>query len=148
MTLDLDFLTDEEIYQRIMKEDIPLARRSVLIATALVKQTMVEVEEGEYHPFLKIVSNLVGRGVKVFLIFAGKLSRPFLKSLNDFPDAARGMEMILCVRNHMKIVLIDNEKLYLGSANLTGAGMGHKDRNKRNFEFGFFTKDVRLIKSI
>jgi hypothetical protein len=36
-------------------------------------------------------------------------------------------------------------RLYLGSANLTGAGMGSKQRHARNFEFGFYTIDRKLI---
>jgi phosphatidylserine/phosphatidylglycerophosphate/cardiolipin synthase-like enzyme len=34
----------------------------------------------------------------------------------------------------MKVVLIDGSRLYLGSANLTGAGMGLRGTGKRNFE--------------
>jgi phosphatidylserine/phosphatidylglycerophosphate/cardiolipin synthase-like enzyme len=148
MNIDVELLTDEDIYQRVMREDIPAARHSVLILTALVKQTIIEMEQGEYAPFLKLASDLASRGVSFFLMFAGKPSKPFLKSYLEYCQAQSRIKIRLCTRNHMKIVLIDGKKLYLGSANLTGAGMGRKGKNKRNFEFGFFTKDQRIIQSI
>jgi phosphatidylserine/phosphatidylglycerophosphate/cardiolipin synthase-like enzyme len=146
--VDLELLTDEEIYERVMREDIPEARHSVLILTALVKQTIIEVEEGEYAPFMSLVSDLASRGVSFFLLFAGKPSKPFLNSYNEYCRTQPRVNIRLCTRNHMKIVLIDGKKLYLGSANLTGAGMGRKGKNRRNFEFGFFTKDPQIIQRI
>jgi hypothetical protein len=35
--------------------------------------------------------------------------------------------------------------LYLGSANLTGAGLGAKGEDKRNFEFGLWTDNFELL---
>jgi phosphatidylserine/phosphatidylglycerophosphate/cardiolipin synthase-like enzyme len=106
---DLALLTDEEIYERIMREDIPGARHSVLILTALVKQTTVETEEGEYAPFMKLASDLASRGVAFFLLFAGKPSKPFLASYIKYGQSRRGVNIRLCVRNHMKAVLIDGK---------------------------------------
>jgi len=148
MNVELELLTNEQIYERIMRMDIPRAQHSVLIATALVKQTIVEMGQGEYAPFMKLADGLIARGIKIFLLLAGNPSRPFLSSLRTFRQSLRGLSIRICVRNHMKVVLVDGAKLYLGSANLTGAGMGHKDKNKRNFEFGFFTRDDRMIKRI
>jgi phosphatidylserine/phosphatidylglycerophosphate/cardiolipin synthase-like enzyme len=42
-------------------------------------------------------------------------------------------------------VLIDGAWLYLGSANLTGAGLGAKSPTGRNFELGFVTEDFDTI---
>ena len=35
--------------------------------------------------------------------------------------------------------------MYLGSANLTGAGLGAKSQRRRNFEAGIWTDELRLI---
>ena len=35
--------------------------------------------------------------------------------------------------------------MYLGSANLTGAGLGAKSASRRNFEAGVWTDDLSLI---
>ena len=148
MQIECELLTDERIYDRLMKQEIPSARRSVLIATALVKQTNIELGSGQYGPFLDLVARLAERGVKTWLLLAGKPSASFMETLRARPAARQGIEIRLCARNHMKVVLIDGDRLYLGSANLTGAGMGRKHRNRRNFEFGIFTSDATLIRRI
>ncbi len=46
---------------------------------------------------------------------------------------------------HFKAVIVDGAWVYLGSANLTGAGLGAKHEDKRNFELGFVTEDFETI---
>jgi phosphatidylserine/phosphatidylglycerophosphate/cardiolipin synthase-like enzyme len=46
---------------------------------------------------------------------------------------------------HIKAVIADGKHMYLGSANLTGAGMGAKGPTRRNFEAGIWTDELRLI---
>jgi phosphatidylserine/phosphatidylglycerophosphate/cardiolipin synthase-like enzyme len=58
------------------------------------------------------------------------------------------MERLLCPRVHFKIVIIDGTFAYTGSANLTGAGMGSKSENNRNFENGFITDSEALVNKI
>lgn len=41
---------------------------------------------------------------------------------------------MLCPRAHFKMIILDFESAYIGSANLTGAGIGMKSSNHRNFE--------------
>jgi hypothetical protein len=40
---------------------------------------------------------------------------------------------------------VDGAWAYLGSANLTGAGLGAKGEDVRNFELGFVTEDFDVI---
>jgi phosphatidylserine/phosphatidylglycerophosphate/cardiolipin synthase-like enzyme len=47
----------------------------------------------------------------------------------------------------MKIIAIDSEIVYIGSANLTGAGMGMKSAANRNFEAGILTDEPGFIDS-
>jgi len=49
------------------------------------------------------------------------------------------IERVLCPRVHFKMMIFDFEAAYVGSANLTGAGIGMKGSNKRNFEAGILT---------
>jgi phosphatidylserine/phosphatidylglycerophosphate/cardiolipin synthase-like enzyme len=58
------------------------------------------------------------------------------------------MERQLCPRVHFKHIIIDGKFAYSGSANLTGAGLGMKGENTRNFEAGFITTDPETVKSI
>ena len=50
-----------------------------------------------------------------------------------------------CVRVHLKAIIADGVWMYLGSANLTGAGLGAKSPRRRNFEGGILTDDLALI---
>jgi phosphatidylserine/phosphatidylglycerophosphate/cardiolipin synthase-like enzyme len=50
-----------------------------------------------------------------------------------------------CPRVHLKVVLVDAELVYLGSANWTGAGLGAKGEGRRNFELGLVSRDELLI---
>ena len=43
------------------------------------------------------------------------------------------------------MIAIDGGLLYLGSANLTGAGLGAKSAGRRNFEMGILTDDEWLL---
>lgn len=46
---------------------------------------------------------------------------------------------------HFKILVFDYREVYVGSANLTGAGIGAKGANKRNFEAGILTDDFEMV---
>jgi phosphatidylserine/phosphatidylglycerophosphate/cardiolipin synthase-like enzyme len=158
MRTEFEYIEDEQIYQVLMRNWIPRARRSVLVVTAITKQTTIELGAGGQAPFIELVDHLLGRGISVSILIAGKPSQPFLASLARYPRVLRALRspvggpqdslVRLCIRNHMKIVLVDGEKLYLGSANLSGAGMGRKKNEERNFEFGLLTTDPRQIATV
>ena len=148
MNVDLDLLLNDEIYKKVIKNEIVRTKYSLLIATAYTKQTTIELVKGKRTHFLKLIDDLLHRGVNVFLLLAAKPSKAFMETLKRYPKVAQKMQIRLCVRNHHKLILIDNKKLYLGSANLTGAGIGSKSSNKRNFEFGLFTQNEKIIKKI
>ncbi len=46
-----------------------------------------------------------------------------------------------------KLMIFDMETAYIGSANLTGAGMGMKSENRRNFEAGILTNDPEFVEA-
>jgi phosphatidylserine/phosphatidylglycerophosphate/cardiolipin synthase-like enzyme len=48
----------------------------------------------------------------------------------------------------LKIIAVDGALLYLGSANFTGAGLGAKGENRRNFEMGVVTDDDVLLDEV
>ncbi|MEM1212813.1 MAG: phospholipase D-like domain-containing protein [Planctomycetota bacterium] len=58
-----------------------------------------------------------------------------------------GVVMRRCVRQHAKVVVVDAAAAYIGSANLTGAGLGAKAEQNRNFEMGLWTTDAETIDS-
>ena len=56
-----------------------------------------------------------------------------------------GLERVMCPRVHFKIIVIDQTVCYVGSANLTGAGMGMKSPYRRNFEAGILTDEPAIV---
>ncbi|WP_290431895.1 phospholipase D-like domain-containing protein [Paramuribaculum intestinale] len=52
---------------------------------------------------------------------------------------------MLCPRVHFKMLIFDFETAYIGSANLTGAGIGMKSSNRHNSEAGILTDEAALI---
>ena len=57
------------------------------------------------------------------------------------------LERALCPRVHFKILVFDCEVAYIGSANLTGAGIGMKGAGNRNFEAGILTDEPELVEA-
>ena len=55
------------------------------------------------------------------------------------------MERVLCPRVHFKMLVFDGKEVYIGSANLTGAGLGMKGDGKRNFEAGILTDMPEIV---
>jgi hypothetical protein len=53
-----------------------------------------------------------------------------------------------CPRVHFKVLASDGASLYVGSANLTGAGLGAKGEGRRNFELGFVTDDELTLDAV
>jgi len=143
----VEFITDREIFERVLAERVPAAERFVWIATADIKDA--HVPKGKrFVPFLEILSDLLGDGVPVRLIHAKEPGPIFRKDFDRYPNLITGLERLLCPRVHFKSVIIDGTFAYAGSANLTGAGMGAKSVGKRNFESGFLTHDPELVQAI
>lgn len=144
--IDAELLSGEALYRRVVLEKMTQARESVLIATANVKAMMVELKSGQFRPVADLFAQLSKRGVLVKLLHAELPSRPFRDAFDKHERlTSGGMGLKICPRVHFKAVLIDGAWLYLGSANLTGAGLGAKHANGRNFELGFVTEDFDTI---
>ena len=96
-------------------------------------------------PFLKVISRLIERGVEVRLIHAKEPGPNFRKDFDDYSILAKRLERVLCPRVHFKMVIFDLETAYVGSANLTGAGLGMKGERNRNFEAGVLTNAPSFV---
>ena len=78
-------------------------------------------------------------------VYAGVPSSAALLELKK--DLPANMIIRRCPRLHAKAVIIDARAMYLGSANLTGAGLGAKADGRRNFEWGIWTISPELIEA-
>jgi len=143
----IDYITDRDIYEKVIRERIPKARRFVWIATSDLKD--LHVDKGwKMVPFLEILSDLADKQVEIRLLHAKEPGPAFRRDFDKYPNLINGMERILCPRVHLKVVIIDGCFAYTGSANLTGAGMGAKSENKRNFESAIITDNQKIVAKV
>lgn len=137
------------------------AKVSVWIATANVKEMLVEdararpgqrrslKRRGQYASILTRLDDMAARGVELRLLHAEIPSRPFRAEIARHPRlVGGGLALRRCPRVHMKLVVVDGEVLYIGSANWTGAGLGAKGSGRRNFELGVVTADAQLLDQV
>lgn len=140
------YIADTDHYSEVISR-IPKVKRLLWIATADLKDLYVEKKGGAVVPLLQILNDLVKKGVEVRLIHAKEPGQPFREDFDKYPALWGGMERRLCPRVHMKLIVMDSELVYIGSANLTGAGMGMKSSANRNFEAGILTDEPGFIDS-
>jgi phosphatidylserine/phosphatidylglycerophosphate/cardiolipin synthase-like enzyme len=142
---EAELLANADLYREVVLRRLCQARESVWIATANVKEMQIEVG-GRFRSIVEVLDGLAARGVELRLLHAELPSRPFRAAFDRRRRLVRGgLDLKICPRVHFKAVLIDGAWLYLGSANLTGAGLGAKADGRRNFELGFATEDFDLI---
>ena len=142
-----EFITDKDIYEKVICGRVRNAHNFLWIATSDLKDLYVK-KSNKMVPFLEVLSDLVSKNVEIRLLHAKEPGQAFRKDFDRYPNLIGGMERILCPRVHLKAVIIDGCFAYTGSANLTGAGMGAKSEHKRNFEAGFITDDKKTIEKI
>ncbi len=128
---------------------VPRAERFLWIDTADVKDLHVK-KGGRFVPFLEILSDTIQRGVAVRLFHAKEPGPRFRADFDKYPALIESdlFERILCPRIHTKAVVVDGQEAFIGSANLTGAGLGAKSPLRRNFEAGFVTDEARHLDPI
>jgi phosphatidylserine/phosphatidylglycerophosphate/cardiolipin synthase-like enzyme len=145
-----ELVLNEAIYRRVLLERLPAAGKFVWIATADLKDLHMEVRKGKFDSILAVFADLVRDGVEVRLIHAKEPGPRFRADFDRFPELIRSerFERILCPRNHMKVIVIDGTFAFVGSANLTGAGLGAKGPTRRNFEAGYVTDEPGPIREL
>jgi phosphatidylserine/phosphatidylglycerophosphate/cardiolipin synthase-like enzyme len=144
----VEFITNRQIYEKVICGAIPSASCFVWLATSDLKDLYVEKHRKKMVPFLEIIADLLSKGVKVRLIHAREPGPAFRADFDRYPGLAEGLERLLCPRIHFKTVVVDGTFAYSGSANLTGAGIGAKSEDRRNFEAGFITSAKPLVDQI
>jgi phosphatidylserine/phosphatidylglycerophosphate/cardiolipin synthase-like enzyme len=148
----LELVSGRGHYDRVIAA-VAAAKTSVWIATATLKELMIEAagarrrgRAGAYRSILATLDELVARGVELRILHGELPSRPFRAELLRRPAlAGGGLALRRCPRVHLKLVIVDGEVLYLGSANWTGAGLGARGTGRRNFELGIVTDDASLL---
>jgi phosphatidylserine/phosphatidylglycerophosphate/cardiolipin synthase-like enzyme len=143
--IEAELLANSALYREVVQRRVAHARESVWIATANVKAMFVDTGTG-FRSVLDLFDELRARRVELRVLHAELPSRPFRAAFERKGALVRGgLALKICPRVHFKAVLVDGAWAYLGSANLTGAGLGAKGDGKRNFELGICTEDFEVI---
>jgi phosphatidylserine/phosphatidylglycerophosphate/cardiolipin synthase-like enzyme len=149
----VDLIVDRRHYDEVIDRAMMRARVSLWIATANVKDVRVEAPigsvaraRGRYISLLERFADLTLRGVEIRFLHARAPSQAFRDALRGAkPLRSPAFQMRECPRSHLKLMIVDGSYLYVGSANFTGAGLGAKSENRRNFEMGIVTEDDVLL---
>ena len=135
------YIADENHFREVLSR-VPKIRKTLWIGTADIKDLYVEDT-----PFLGVLAGLVRQKREVRLIHAKEPGPNFREDFDRYPELITGMERALCPRVHFKMMIFDFQVAYIGSANLTGAGIGMKGESRRNFEAGILTDDPLLVEA-
>jgi len=146
--IDLKYLENSDIYWEIIDDGLLKAVQSVWIASANVKNLRIKSNK-RYGSIVAVFEKLVKQGVSIRLLHSGQPSVSFQERFEKsrLPFLS-GFQIIRCPRVHFKAIIIDHKKIYIGSANLTGSGIGIKDEKNRNFEIGVVSEDPLAVQKV
>jgi phosphatidylserine/phosphatidylglycerophosphate/cardiolipin synthase-like enzyme len=142
-------IRDQQHVEEVVERGIRAGKTSIWIATANLKDVHLEAPlgtraraRGNYVSLFEELQAAAQRRVDVRILHAGPPSRVLAQRLKT---RKHNVQLRRCPRVHLKMIAVDGTLLYLGSANFTGAGLGAKSPNRRNFEAGIITDDEWLL---
>ena len=149
--LIINHLHYQEVLQRICT-----AKSSIKIMTANFKRFNLKPtdNQGDKYfsgtPFIKYLMAKAVQGVSVQII----CSMPSTTFSDEWKEYYRQMmkpglfDYMYCERNHAKIFIIDDKFAYVGSANVTPAGLGQGIFTPGNIEAGILTENPEIVSSV
>lgn len=148
VTAPVQLVFDQMHHERVVQQGMLTAKVSLDIATADFKAMLVPngSRSRRAPSIIQHFRKLAEAGVEIRLLHAGTPSSAALQELKR--ALPRGLTIRRCPRLHAKTVVVDCRRMYLGSANLTGAGLGAKGQEKRNIEWGIWTESPTLIDQV
>jgi phosphatidylserine/phosphatidylglycerophosphate/cardiolipin synthase-like enzyme len=144
---EVELVADEQHFQQVVIGGMLTAKVSLDIATADFKAMLVPHGGRRKAPsIVDVFRKLAEGGVEIRLLHSGTPSAAALRELKR--RLPQRLTIRRCPRLHAKAVVVDCFAMYLGSANLTGAGLGAKADGRRNFELGIWTTSPSLIDGV
>lgn len=141
----IKYIANEQHYTEVLAK-LTAIKRTLWIGTADIKDLYIK-RGNDVVPMLGILAELLKKGIEIRLIHAKEPGENFRADFDRYTILHTNLERVLCPRVHFKMLIFDLESAYIGSANLTGAGIGMKSTQKRNFEAGIFTNDPEIVES-
>ena len=85
----IGFISNREIYEQVIRDRVPLAKKRLWIATADIKDMYVDSSGRDMVPFLEVLSELVARGIEIRLIHAKEPGPNFREDFDQYPRLFR-----------------------------------------------------------
>lgn len=142
----LQYIANEHHYSQVIEKSLKV-KRSLWIGTADIKDLYIKSGIRGTKPFLGALSDLIARNIEIRLLFAKEPGPNFKNDFDKYPLLIKHLETAVCPRVHFKFFIFDQREAYVGSANLTGAGLGMKSPNNRNFEAGILTDQPEIVQN-
>ncbi|MBO4590866.1 MAG: hypothetical protein J5698_07850 [Bacteroidaceae bacterium] len=147
-------LVFENHYQEII-ERICAAKSSIKIMTGDFKRFKLKptTEQGKNYndetSFISFLMEKAKQGISVQIICSSP-SKSFKEEYEELYEQMNPgpFKIFFCIRNHAKVVIIDDKVAYMGSANVTKAGLGQGIISPGNFEAGILTEETALVSSV
>lgn len=137
------YIENEEHYSKVIA-CMRNVKKELWIGTADIKDIYIGYQNGNVS-ILKLLADLLLKKVQIRLLHAKEPGPIFRKDFDKYKSILTNLERGLCPRIHFKLYIFDLEMVYIGSANFTGAGLGNKSKNRRNFEAGILTNDPQIV---
>jgi phosphatidylserine/phosphatidylglycerophosphate/cardiolipin synthase-like enzyme len=142
-----ELVIDEQHFEKVVRDGILRAEFAIDIMTADFKAMLVpDRTTRRARSIIEHLRQRAERGVEIRVLHAGVPSSAALIELKR--ALPTNLTIRRCPRLHSKAVILDAARMYLGSANLTGAGLGAKADGRRNFEMGIWTTSAPLIEQV
>lgn len=140
----IDYIKDRQ-NGSVLFTRMEFVHQELLISVANLKSVKLK---GRH--ILDLLHDLIERRVKVRILYMNStqgMNTALQDSKYNKLRKSRYFEIRHHSHAHMKLFSFDNEVVYIGSANLTGAGMGtrRKKSKKNNFEAGILTNKPDLV---
>ena len=139
----MKYISNADHYKEVLSR-VQSVKHTLWIGTADIKDLYIEIGN-EKKPFLALIAQLIRRVVEVRLIHAKEPGPNFREDFDKYLVLYDRLERVLCPRVHFKMIVFDCKEVDIGSANLTGAGIGMKAESTRNFEAGILTDDPVIV---
>lgn len=144
----------ENHYEEVI-ERICAAKSSIKIMTANFQRFKLKptATQGKNYndgtPFIRFLMEKAEQGVSVQIICSSP-SKPFKEEYEELDEEMnpKNFRIFFCIRNHAKVVIVDDEVAYIGSANITKAGLGQGVMSPGNFEAGILTENPDVIAAL
>ena len=148
------FITNNSHYGEVV-ERICSAKSSIRIMTANFKRFRLKPTENQgkdYNdgtPFIERLMEKAGKGITVQII-CSRPSKLFKEEYDALYEKIKpkNLRMYFCERNHSKVVIVDDKVAYIGSANVTPAGLAQGVMSPGNFEIGILTENHQFISQL